>query len=287
MIGRTDQVAISASSFRFAVGRTLGWNTLRSDRYEIDNREGRISFHGAGEGHGLGLCQYGADEMGLEGHTYREILAFYYPGTVVAQTGAGLEWNQMAGEAVTVFSTHPDRDRAVLSQAEALNRALAKRFGWAQPRVVIHVYPNIQTFRNATGEPGWVAARTSGTAIDLQPAGVLQSRGILTRTLRHELLHVAIEQQAAPDLPLWFREGLVGYLNRDGKNAQPANRASDADLEQRQDERRARAAYTEAAIRTTALVRRYGEDTVLGWLTRGLPVELRNSSTSSAPANSK
>lgn len=287
LIGRDNQIAVSAGSFRFAVGRALGWNTLRSDRYEIESREDRFYFRGTGEGHGLGLCQHGADEMGLEAHTYREILAFYYPGTVVARTGAGLAWDQMAGEHITVFSTNPDQDRAVFSQAEVLNRTLAVRFGWREPHVTIRVYPDVATFRNATGEPGWVAARSSGTDIDLQPARALESRGILNQTLRHELLHVAVEQQAAPGLPVWFREGLVEYLNNDRKNTGAKKAAGDADLRQRQDESRAQAAYREARARIAVLVSRYGEATVRGWLTRGLPPEVKNSSTSNPAANSR
>ena len=288
LIAPDRQVAISATSFRFAVGRNLGWNTLRSDRYEIQMRGEQIYFRGTGEGHGVGLCQDGADEMGLEGHTYREILAFYYPGTVVARAGAGLKWVQMAGEGVTLFSTHPDQDRALLSQTEALNRALAGRFGSNPPEVTIRVYPDIETFRNATAEPGWVAAHTSGTTIDLQPTAVLQARGVLTQTLRHELLHVAVERQAAPGLPVWFREGLVEYLNGGAKSSiTDVNAPTDEDFEQRQDKHRAQTAYTQARTRVAALVNRYGEDAVLGWLKRGLPAEVRNSSMSSAKTNSK
>lgn len=40
-------------------------------------------FHGRGWGHGLGLCQAGAYGMAAEGGTYREILAYYYPGTTI------------------------------------------------------------------------------------------------------------------------------------------------------------------------------------------------------------
>ena len=36
---------------------------------------------GHGWGHGAGLCQIGAAQMAAEGHTYEEILHFYYPGT--------------------------------------------------------------------------------------------------------------------------------------------------------------------------------------------------------------
>ena len=82
----------------------------------------------------------------------------------------------------------------------------------------IRVYPDVETFRNATGEPGWVAARTSGRRIQLQPAAVLRERGALDSTIHHELLHVFVEAQAAGGLPVWFREGLVGYLEHPVKS---------------------------------------------------------------------
>jgi len=40
-----------------------------------------ITGHGYGHGHGLG--QYGAQGAALQGIGYRDILAHYYPGTVV------------------------------------------------------------------------------------------------------------------------------------------------------------------------------------------------------------
>jgi stage II sporulation protein D len=288
LIGRDRQVAISASSFRFAIARQLGWNTLRSDRYEITSDAGQIYFHGTGEGHGVGLCQHGAEEMGLAGQTYREILAFYYPGTVLARNGEGLKWVRMAGEGVTVLSTHPDQDRAVLNVSEELIRELKIRFDETAPASTIRVYPNVETFRNATGEPGWVAARAAGSVIELQPTAVLQARGVLSSTLRHELLHIMIEQQAAPGLPVWFREGLVEYLdNSERRRTGDARTATDADLQQRQNLPQARAGYAEARARVNQLVLRYGDAAVLGWLRRGLPAEVKNSSTSNAATNSR
>lgn len=38
-------------------------------------------LRGAGRGHGLGLCQWGADGRARAGQTYREIVRAYYPGT--------------------------------------------------------------------------------------------------------------------------------------------------------------------------------------------------------------
>ncbi len=38
----------------------------------------RFVIHGAGWGHGVGLCQIGAAVMGMQGYTYKEILRHYY-----------------------------------------------------------------------------------------------------------------------------------------------------------------------------------------------------------------
>lgn len=40
-----------------------------------------ISFFSLGYGHGVGLCQYGADGMAQAGYVYTDILALYYGGT--------------------------------------------------------------------------------------------------------------------------------------------------------------------------------------------------------------
>lgn len=39
--------------------------------------------HGPGNGHGVGMSQWGAKEMAKQGFNYKQILAFYYPGTVI------------------------------------------------------------------------------------------------------------------------------------------------------------------------------------------------------------
>ena len=282
-------ITISASSFRFAMGRALGWNTLRSEQYEIQNRNGQISFGGRGEGHGVGLCQNGADEMGVEGLTYREILAFYYPGTTIGLTAKGIRWTRLGGEGVSVFTTLPGRDASVLHIAEGLQRDLKSQLGFTtSDSIDIRVYPSIDTFRNATGEPGWVAARSSPSGIDLQPSQLLKMRNVLRSTLRHEILHVLIEREAVPHLPVWFREGLVECLSQPrGFGSSVPQGASEDDFRQRQDPGRAGRAYTLAYQQVASLVSRYGEATVLGWLKRGLPLEVRNSIVNKAATNSK
>lgn len=39
--------------------------------------------NGPGNGHGVGMSQYGAKEMAKQGFNYKQILEFYYPGTVI------------------------------------------------------------------------------------------------------------------------------------------------------------------------------------------------------------
>ncbi|MBN1629529.1 MAG: SpoIID/LytB domain-containing protein [Thermoleophilia bacterium] len=44
-----------------------------------------FTFAGQGNGHGVGLSQWGAWQAAREGNTYKQILAFYYPNTTLQQ----------------------------------------------------------------------------------------------------------------------------------------------------------------------------------------------------------
>jgi stage II sporulation protein D len=45
-----------------------------------------ITLDGRGYGHGVGMCQYGAESLSKQGATWRDILRRYYPGTEVFAT---------------------------------------------------------------------------------------------------------------------------------------------------------------------------------------------------------
>ncbi len=287
LTGGSESIRISGTSFRFAIGRELGWDTIRGDQYEVHVSNGRIVFEGSGSGHGVGLCQDGAEQMGRGGSSYPEILAFYYPGTAVGLTGRGLAWQRLTGEIMSLQTTQADQDRLVLQTAEHLARMLARRAGWPFPTgAELRIYPDLDTFRNATGEPGWVAAHTQGRRIDLQPISVLRAKGVLESTLTHELSHVLIESEAAPGLPVWFREGVVSLVEGapGDKRAQPP---SDRELRQTKDAAEARRAYAEAGAAVRRLAQTYGEASVLDWVKRGFPPEVTKASSSPAPAKSR
>ncbi|HJQ30530.1 MAG TPA: SpoIID/LytB domain-containing protein [Pyrinomonadaceae bacterium] len=69
--------------FKIIVGRTLGWNVLKSSRFEVTRAGAAFVFRGTGFGHGLGLCQLGAHVSASRGASYRQILGRYFPGTTV------------------------------------------------------------------------------------------------------------------------------------------------------------------------------------------------------------
>ena len=56
---------------------------LCSPNFTVKYSEGKYTFTCTGRGHGVGMSQYGANQMALSGSSYREILAHYYPGTTL------------------------------------------------------------------------------------------------------------------------------------------------------------------------------------------------------------
>ncbi len=74
---------VSGNDFRMALTRSVGPPSIRSTRFDI-SREGDVYvFRGSGYGHGVGMSQWGAHSQAQAGKSYREILAYYYPGTRV------------------------------------------------------------------------------------------------------------------------------------------------------------------------------------------------------------
>jgi stage II sporulation protein D len=71
--------------FKIVVGRVLGWNLLKSSRFEVSRSGTNFVFRGSGFGHGLGLCQEGAHVMAARGVSYQRILEKYFPGTTLGR----------------------------------------------------------------------------------------------------------------------------------------------------------------------------------------------------------
>lgn len=70
---------------RLELGRKVGWNVVPGNNYLSKNAGDAVVFEGKGSGHGVGLCQQGANAMARDGANFREILAHYFPNTTLSE----------------------------------------------------------------------------------------------------------------------------------------------------------------------------------------------------------
>ena len=87
--GRIYKLRIEGEKGTLTVGkeleirRILSESHLKSSAFEVCYEGEIIILHGAGWGHGVGLCQIGAAVMASKGYNYRQILEHYYPNSVI------------------------------------------------------------------------------------------------------------------------------------------------------------------------------------------------------------
>jgi stage II sporulation protein D len=74
-------VEVPGKKFRDIVGP----NELKSNLYDIQMQGWFFDVLGRGWGHGVGLSQWGANEMARQRFEYDQILGFYYPGAVISK----------------------------------------------------------------------------------------------------------------------------------------------------------------------------------------------------------
>lgn len=82
--GRVNELALEKDQKKFAIKsedlrQIIGYTNMKSTRFEIKKNEDEIIFEGKGSGHGVGMCQWGAQYLAKQGKSYRQILAHYYP----------------------------------------------------------------------------------------------------------------------------------------------------------------------------------------------------------------
>jgi len=302
-----DRFSIDANQFRYAVGRRLGWGILKSNLYTVEREGDCFVFRGRGLGHGVGLCQAGADAMAGVGAGYEKILAHYFPGTSVVEIG-----RSSAPRLSPVSSSNSDHDPVassehfelsypesqkpwagrVLGQLEKWRRLLAEHAQPGTARIRVQTWDTTEEFIHATGQPGWVGGSTDGDSIFLQPLSTLAAKRVLDTTLRHELTHVAIHRVRAPGVPPWFEEGFVLFLTGERIEEGALNTRSSRPLGEAivhpQSAREMHAAYAKAVSLVRQLSEKHGQNAVweileqpnqddLNWLKRedAKPLSLR------------
>jgi stage II sporulation protein D len=87
IVGRNGRTVVSGQAIRRVLSPLEG-GPLRSNDFTIRiSRSGgrieRVDIDGRGNGHGVGMCQWGAIGRARAGQDYRTILASYFPGTEI------------------------------------------------------------------------------------------------------------------------------------------------------------------------------------------------------------
>lgn len=65
------------------IGQKLGWDKAPGTRYQIKKTGNNYTIKSSGGGHGVGMCQWGAQGLAKQNKSYAEILQYYFPGTTV------------------------------------------------------------------------------------------------------------------------------------------------------------------------------------------------------------
>ncbi len=79
-------VTFTTTEFRALVGASVIRSTwIRRVTIDSTQAVAQAVIEGSGRGHGVGFCQWGARGMSVAGASVSQILAFYFPGTVLAR----------------------------------------------------------------------------------------------------------------------------------------------------------------------------------------------------------
>jgi stage II sporulation protein D len=226
---------ISGQDLRVAVGRTLGWQHIKSTAFDLRKRDQSYRFSGHGSGHGVGLCVIGSARLAERGVDAETILGRYFPGLEISAgtphataTAAAARPAPSRGApnrpapiaapapAPDVLVTLPDDDegeRATIVKQTLKNRDdLARVLGVTAPApVTLRFHPTTDDYESATGRAWFTSASLVNGELHLLPLATLRERGVLERTIRHELVHVMTDSVLGKR-PLWVREGAAIYF---------------------------------------------------------------------------
>jgi SpoIID/LytB domain protein len=272
---------VSGQDLRVAVGRTLGWQYIKSAAFELQQKGSAYRFTGHGSGHGVGLCVIGSAKLAERGVAAEAILARYFPGLTIAVaagprgtarsgSGVGDPVRSQAGKSTSdpasawpaastsdpdrapnptstsdpkplaptsdpksitprpiaptsdpkpnpaVLVSLPDDDEgeraAIERQALRARDNLARTLGVpAAPPVTLRFHPTTDAFEQATGRAWFTSAALVDGEVHLLPLATLRARGVLERTIRHELVHL-LTDGVLSTRPQWVREGAAIYF---------------------------------------------------------------------------
>jgi stage II sporulation protein D (peptidoglycan lytic transglycosylase) len=206
---------ISGQDLRTIVGRTLGWQFIKSTAFDLRRTSAGFQFSGHGSGHGVGMCVIGAAHLGARGRPAAEILSRYFPGAQISARTAAIAAPAVAPalDVVVSLPAGDEGERDVIRDLAVRARdRLAKQLGVAvPPRIALRFHPTVESYQRASGQPWFTTGATVSTEMHFVPLTVLRDRGVLEKTVQHELVHL-LTGPALAGRPLWVREGAASYF---------------------------------------------------------------------------
>ena len=240
---------ISGQDLRVAVGRTLGWQHIRSAVFEMRRIGDVYRMDGRGYGHGVGMCVIGSTKLAAAGESAATILNRYYPGLEIGsftprlteapaprvapvpavpappvRTAASTP--DPVGVPAGVSASLPEGDegeRLALLRLVAFSRdALASQLGLsASAPVAVRVHGTTEEYERATSLPWFTSGAVLKGEIHLIPLASLHSRGILERTVRREIVRLLMDEPLSKR-PEWVRVGAALYFSDPGTTGSSA-----------------------------------------------------------------
>ncbi|SHD76174.1 SpoIID/LytB domain [[Clostridium] ultunense Esp] len=101
-------ISIKIGNKRFSGKELMELLDLNSTRFAIFPTG--VKFVSRGKGHGIGLCQYGAERMAQEGYSHIEILKYYYTGVEIKEFQLPCIKRPLYGKIIVIDPGHGGED---------------------------------------------------------------------------------------------------------------------------------------------------------------------------------
>ncbi len=214
-IGGLDPGEISGQDLRVAVGRTIGWQHIKSTAFELQRIGDAFRFSGHGSGHGVGLCVIGSARLAENGATADAILNRYFPGLEVGAGRQPIVLTEASRTPAPVAVSLPDDDEgehsAIERQALRARDELARTLGVAAPIVTLRFHATTADYERATGQPWFTSSAARNNELHLVPVAALRDRGVLDQAIRRGLVRLMVDAPLR-DRPQWVRDGAALFF---------------------------------------------------------------------------
>ena len=137
---------ISGEDLRTLVGRTLGWQHIRSTSFDIIRTGAGFHVEGRGAGHGVGLCVVGSSALAVRGTSAEAILARYFPGLAIS---APTTSPSADSSPLTIVLPASERSElaAVRDVADRALSTLSNRLGVPAPAgITLRFHPTVESY---------------------------------------------------------------------------------------------------------------------------------------------